>query len=352
MNGHVAGDELLCWVVEGLQPGRAPDGLRRAPGRRRVRDPGPRAQARAARSTLRPVPASCCRSGWRCRPGRPHSPRMAPTTDELQRHADRQLYANKHGDAEHFTAGRRELTWAATLARAVDARMATPIEHSTIVARYAAGIAAAAGLERRRTSPTCASPRCCTTSARWCFPTASCRSRTRWTTCEYEEVKRHPEDGRGADQPRRGHGHDRRLGAPLARALRRVRLPRRSRRRGDPARLSDPAGGGRVRRDHERPSVPRRAVADRGAGRSCAATPGASSTRAAWTRWRSTSPTPGMHSQRPRRPPRRPQPWSDPAARRGRVPFGDAWRILHRRLDDAARVPRARDGARRARGRC
>ena len=33
MNGHAAGDELLCWVVEGLRPRRAPARLDRAAGR-------------------------------------------------------------------------------------------------------------------------------------------------------------------------------------------------------------------------------------------------------------------------------------------------------------------------------
>jgi putative nucleotidyltransferase with HDIG domain len=61
--------------------------------------------------------------------------------DELQRHADTHLYEQKHGLAASFAAGRRELSWAATLARAVDARMASPSEHSATVARYAAGIA-------------------------------------------------------------------------------------------------------------------------------------------------------------------------------------------------------------------
>jgi putative nucleotidyltransferase with HDIG domain len=61
--------------------------------------------------------------------------------DELQRRADSHLYEQKHGLDASFTAGRRELSWAATLAGAVDARMAAPTEHSATVARYAAGIA-------------------------------------------------------------------------------------------------------------------------------------------------------------------------------------------------------------------
>jgi putative nucleotidyltransferase with HDIG domain len=61
--------------------------------------------------------------------------------DELQRRADAHLYEQKHGLATSFAAGRRELSWAATLARAVDVRMAVPAEHSATVAQYAVGIA-------------------------------------------------------------------------------------------------------------------------------------------------------------------------------------------------------------------
>ena len=192
-----------------------------------------RARARAARSTSRPARASCCPSGSRCRPARRAFPRHGLDHDELQRHADRQLYANKHGDAEHFAAGRRELTWAATLARAVDARMATPIEHSTIVARYAAGTAQRLGWS----GPDLAHLRIAAMLhdiGKVVLPgphpaEAGLAGRPR-----VRGGQAPPRDGRRADQPRRGTGPDRRMGAPLARALRRLRLPGRARRRAIP----------------------------------------------------------------------------------------------------------------------
>ena len=125
MNGHAAGDELLCWVVDGLRRAVRPmDSIGRlggdefailAPG---ATESGAEHIATRARKLLSERVAVS--TGVAC------FPEHGADSDELQRHADRQLYASKHGDAEHFAAGRRELTWAATLARAVDARMATP----------------------------------------------------------------------------------------------------------------------------------------------------------------------------------------------------------------------------------
>src|SRR6185503_8646777 len=114
--------------------------------------------------------------------------------DELQRHADRELYANKHGDAQHFTAGRRKLTWAATLARAVDARMATPVEHSTIVARYAAAIASQLGW----TGVDLAHLRIAAMLhdiGKVVLPDRILQKPDSLNRLEYEEVKRHPEEG-------------------------------------------------------------------------------------------------------------------------------------------------------------
>ena len=295
MNGHAAGDELLCWVVEGLRRAVRPlDSIGRlggdefailAPG---AGESGAEHIATRARKLLSERVAVS--TGAACYPGH------GTTHDELQRHADRQLYANKHGDAEHFAAGRRELTWAATLARAVDARMATPDraldDRGPLRRRHRAAARAGAA----RTSRTCASPRCSTTSARWCCPTASCRSPDSLDDLEYEEVKRHPETGAElinrveglgqiAEWVRHSHEHYDGSGYPDGLAGDQI-----------PLAVAHPAGGGRVRRDHERPPVPRRAVAGGGAARSCAATPGASSTRAASTRSTSTSPTPGCTS--------------------------------------------------------
>ena len=62
-------------------------------------------------------------------------------SEELQRHADAELYAAKEGRRLPTAPSRRELSWATALAQAVDTRIAVPDEHSTAVARYAAVIA-------------------------------------------------------------------------------------------------------------------------------------------------------------------------------------------------------------------
>jgi diguanylate cyclase (GGDEF)-like protein/putative nucleotidyltransferase with HDIG domain len=193
MNGHAAGDELLRWVVEGLSRAVRPmDSVGRlggdefailAPG---AGENGAQRIATRARKLLSERVAIST--------GTAAFPAHGIDHDELQRHADRELYANKHGDAAHFTAGRRELTWAATLARAVDARMATPVEHSTIVARYAAGIAerlgwSGADLAHLRIAAMLHD------IGKVVLPDRILQKPDTLDACEFEEVKRHPEEG-------------------------------------------------------------------------------------------------------------------------------------------------------------
>ena len=193
MNGHAVGDELLCWVVEGLRRAVRPlDSIGRlggdefailAPG---ASESGAEHIATRARKLLSERVAVS--TGVACFPGH------GVDHDELQRHADRQLYAAKHGDAKHFAAGSRELTWAATLARAVDARMATPIEHSTIVARYAAGTAQRLGWS----GPDLAHLRIAAMLhdiGKVVLPDRILQKPDSLSDVEYEEVKRHPETG-------------------------------------------------------------------------------------------------------------------------------------------------------------
>ncbi len=193
MYGHVAGDELLCWVVEGLNRAVRPmDSVGRLGGDEfailapETGESGAEQIATRARKVLSERVAVST--------GTAAFPAHGADHEGLQRHADRQLYANKHGDSEHFIAGRRELTWAATLARAVDARMSTPIEHSTIVARYAAGIAAQLGwsgedLAHMRIAAMLHDIGKVTLPDRILQKPDSLDAR------EYEEVKRHPEEG-------------------------------------------------------------------------------------------------------------------------------------------------------------
>jgi len=193
MNGHAAGDELLRWVVSGLGRAVRPmDSVGRlggdefailAPG---AGESGAHRIATRARKLLSERVAVST--------GAASFPAHGADHEQLQRHADRELYASKHGDAAHFTAGRRELTWAATLARAVDARMATPIEHSTIVARYAAGIAEQLGwsgeeLAHLRIAAMLHD------IGKVVLPDRILQKPDSLNACEYEEVKRHPEEG-------------------------------------------------------------------------------------------------------------------------------------------------------------
>jgi diguanylate cyclase (GGDEF)-like protein len=140
LHGHAAGDDLLCWVVEGMRHSVRPlDTVGRlggdefavlAPGlaRKGAEELGERIRAVLSKRTAVTTGVACF-------------PIDGVDPDELQRHADSHLYERKNGLAGSFAAGRRELSWAATLAHAVDARMGSPSEHSATVARYATGTA-------------------------------------------------------------------------------------------------------------------------------------------------------------------------------------------------------------------
>jgi diguanylate cyclase (GGDEF)-like protein/putative nucleotidyltransferase with HDIG domain len=140
LHGHAAGDELLRWVVEGIQRTvREMDTVGRLGGDEfAVLAPGlSQSGAEEVAERIRAELSSriAVTSGIASFPVDGFDP------DELQRRADGHLYEQKHGLPSRFAAGQRELSWAATLARAVDARMASPSEHSATVAKYAAGIA-------------------------------------------------------------------------------------------------------------------------------------------------------------------------------------------------------------------
>jgi diguanylate cyclase (GGDEF)-like protein/putative nucleotidyltransferase with HDIG domain len=139
-HGHAAGDELLCWVVETMAGILRPiDALGRMGGDEfaiLVSGAG-EADGVALADRVRGALAEriSATTGLACFPA------DGADRDELYQHADAELYAAKHGAASRTAPGRRELSWAAALAEAVDARMAVPDEHSSAVARYAASIA-------------------------------------------------------------------------------------------------------------------------------------------------------------------------------------------------------------------
>jgi diguanylate cyclase (GGDEF)-like protein/putative nucleotidyltransferase with HDIG domain len=140
LHGHAAGDELLCWVVDGMRRTvRQMDTIGRLGGDEfAVLAPGlAQAEAAALGERIKGVLSEriAVTTGIACFPVDGVDP------DDLQKQADSHLYEQKHDIAADFAAGRRELSWAATLAHAVDARMSVPSEHSATVARYAAEIA-------------------------------------------------------------------------------------------------------------------------------------------------------------------------------------------------------------------
>jgi diguanylate cyclase (GGDEF)-like protein/putative nucleotidyltransferase with HDIG domain len=138
--GHAAGDELLTWVVEQIRHAVRPaDAIGRLGGDEfAILAPGAsyeNAEEIAQRARERLCDRIGVTSGIAC------FPTDAMERDELYQRADTRLYQAKHGGSATLGTGKRELSWAAALARAVDARMAVPVEHSSRVAEYAAGIA-------------------------------------------------------------------------------------------------------------------------------------------------------------------------------------------------------------------
>jgi diguanylate cyclase (GGDEF)-like protein len=139
--GHAAGDELLIWVVRALNETLRPtDWVGRLGGDEfAILLPGAsRGNADEVADRVRyalteRAPASI---------GIAVFPIDGAVPEELHRCADAELYARK-GDRVARSMGpaeRKELSWATTLANAVDTRMAVQHEHSTNVGEYAAAI--------------------------------------------------------------------------------------------------------------------------------------------------------------------------------------------------------------------
>jgi diguanylate cyclase (GGDEF)-like protein len=139
--GHAAGDELLIWVVQSLQEALRPtDWVGRLggdefavllPGASRGNAVEVADRVRGALSER--APASI---------GIAVFPIDGSDTEELHRCADSELYTRKSDRAGRGLTPieRKELSWATTLAHAVDTRMAVQHEHSTNVGEFAAAI--------------------------------------------------------------------------------------------------------------------------------------------------------------------------------------------------------------------
>src|SRR3954447_25558596 len=145
--GHAAGDEQLRWAVGALVDALRPsDAVGRLGGDEfAVLVPG---SGPAETTTLAARPHTALAKGAPASLGAASYPADGLDADALHQVADLDLYAVKHGRTKRRTpAGDRELSWATTLARAVDERMAIRHEHSLAVARYAALIGERLGLE-------------------------------------------------------------------------------------------------------------------------------------------------------------------------------------------------------------
>jgi diguanylate cyclase (GGDEF)-like protein len=189
--GHAAGDELLCWTVERMRTSVRPmDSVGRLGGDEfAILLPGTGHSAgvkvaERVRAALAPrVPASM---------GIASFPTHGMELDELLTHADAQLYVAKHGGAPELAPGRRELSWAAALAQAVDMRLGAPDdEHSGRVAFHAAAIGQRLGWS----GPDLALLRMAAMLhdvGKVSIPDRVLRKPGALTTEEYEEIKQHP----------------------------------------------------------------------------------------------------------------------------------------------------------------
>jgi diguanylate cyclase (GGDEF)-like protein len=143
--GHAAGDELLRWVVRTLQRTVRPtDAIGRLGGDEFAVLFADIEPANAIESAARVTGALAERAP--CSIGLAGFPMDGTEFEELLRAADGRLYASRRERLERGRASADErLSWAATLARAVDMRMNAQHEHSRAVADRAVAIARALG---------------------------------------------------------------------------------------------------------------------------------------------------------------------------------------------------------------
>ncbi len=143
--GHAVGDELLCWTVQTLRSVIRPaDSIGRLGGDEFAvlfADIEPTAALQASEriklALSERAPASI---------GIATFPLDGSSLEELTRQADQRLYASREGRAESSASQPTErLSWAATLAHAIDLRMDAEHEHSRAVGDWAVEIAAELG---------------------------------------------------------------------------------------------------------------------------------------------------------------------------------------------------------------
>jgi diguanylate cyclase (GGDEF)-like protein len=142
--GHAAGDEVLRWAVEVMNDVVRPmDIVGRIGGDEfavAVPGAGPDDSAAVARRLRTALAEQAPTSiGVAC------FPTDGADLEELQHSADLELYAGKRDRPVSIKLTTKELSWATTLARAVDERMAVQHEHSWKVAEYCIAIAGGLG---------------------------------------------------------------------------------------------------------------------------------------------------------------------------------------------------------------
>jgi diguanylate cyclase (GGDEF)-like protein/putative nucleotidyltransferase with HDIG domain len=143
--GHAVGDELLRWVVQTVKVAvRANDSIGRIGGDEFAVLFADISPADAVESGVRLSEALSERAP--CSLGLATFPMDGTDLEELMRLADIRLYASRHGRVDRDSTRTNErLSWAATLAHAVDMRMNAQHEHSRAVADCAVAIATELG---------------------------------------------------------------------------------------------------------------------------------------------------------------------------------------------------------------
>lgn len=143
--GHAVGDELLCWVVQTIGKFIRPaDSLGRLGGDEFAVLFADIEATNALECAERIKLALSERAPSSI--GVATFPLDGNTLEELTRQADLRLYASRHGRAEPGAPPSTErLSWAATLAHAIDLRMDSEHEHSRAVSDWAVAIATVLG---------------------------------------------------------------------------------------------------------------------------------------------------------------------------------------------------------------
>ena len=144
--GHGAGDELLRWVVRTVRSTVRPsDAIGRIGGDEFAVLFADIEPVQALETATRMSTALSRRAP--CSIGVASFPIDGVGLEELMREADGRLYASRHGRPDRTSANER-LSWATTLAHAVDVRMNAAHEHSRAVADLAVAIATAMGWQQ------------------------------------------------------------------------------------------------------------------------------------------------------------------------------------------------------------